>query len=194
MKFNENTQFPVFAKSVDDYMFFPSKNILFYFETRSKLITIESREKPCGLYSGEEEITKEEFIKANKELLEKTGLIKLFETKEVTHSTISNFEKAIKNRDKNLEELATRENVHKEKIKSLKEELSGLKFANRNNLKTIEKYKTEIDRLNKEYNFNIDSISNAHDYWKKNSEILKTKTRNLELQIKSLEEALKHYL
>lgn len=180
-----------FYKSENTYILSLTDVLLFEINPNTKQFECTFSEKGFIGVSLNKEITKEESMEACKPLLEKTGLIKLFEDsdskdvlgktqwqrtaeelykenerlkKEVSEpknerSIISNFEKAIKNRDKNLEELAKRESVYKDKIKSLKEELR------------------EVDK-----------------------EIIRQNTMHLEViskqseKIKDLESVLKHYL
>ena len=92
MDFNENTQFPIFTKRNSTYFYYLSKGMFFCFNAYNASVYLES----VIILSTEEVITKEEFIEANKDLLQKTGLINLFEGSEKSDFEISEYQKHIK--------------------------------------------------------------------------------------------------
>lgn len=75
MEFTNDTQFPVFTKHKHYYCCYPNKD--FYMSLDKNFGSISNSYAEKGLLE-EAQITKQEFIEANKDFLQKTGLINLF--------------------------------------------------------------------------------------------------------------------
>jgi hypothetical protein len=79
MEFNEKTVFPVFSKRDNDsYYHYISENCVIEI-TSKKAIQLTVVEDGLYILPAEVYCSKEEFIEVNKDLLQKTGLINLFE-------------------------------------------------------------------------------------------------------------------
>ena len=129
MGFNENTQFPVFAKNIakkDSYIYL-SMYCCFTLYSNKKDYYFELNEENIPLFVDEEEvqISKEEFIEANKDLLEKTGLMNLFypNMKSVLEVAISEIEmqeenRKLKGKVKYLEDIQTQNDFEIDGLKN----------------------------------------------------------------------------
>lgn len=115
MEFNENTQFPVFSKrSNNAYYCYISLYAWIELVPGTDKAVLSHQDYTLEMFPEEQTITKEEFIEANRDLLEKTGLINLLDKncdcklqKELqsTNERINNFNyEVLKDNIRSLEE------------------------------------------------------------------------------------------
>ena len=79
MKFNENTEFPVFTENKEEncFNYYPNREFVYSFKEHGAIVAFSLKEDWNFQYN-ETLSTKEVFLNASKDLLQKTGLINLF--------------------------------------------------------------------------------------------------------------------
>ena len=192
MEFNENTQFPIFTKKNSTYFYYLSKGMFFCFNTYNASVYLES----VTILSTEEVITKEAFIEANKDLLQKTGLINLFEVSEKT-----DWQRAAEKYCLHLEEKTKEAEKYYQENKQLSQRLKIAIEDDKeqvNQIKTfesvIEKQQEKIEGYKKmQENFRLE-IQNLKKFNQNLEKAFDEEVKGLDLKIKSLESTLKHYL
>jgi predicted PilT family ATPase len=147
-----------------------------------------------GILPGEVSITKEEFIEANKCLLQKTGLINLFEDTETTLKVeLTRLQDVITKQEKSIQHLTNNKNYYQQQVNSLSEWKEKAEQYER----VLEKSQNKIHQLGIELECQTENkriISKMESMLiEKDKEQFRIRLE-LEGKIKSLESTLKYYL
>jgi len=157
MNFTEKTVFPVFSQDNNNkYRFYLHFGIGNYLRLESDLKDFcLIQEKPYFVHN-ETQITKEAFIEANKDLLQKTGLINLFEGSEkdedeittdiVRDEYVRQYTEELKEQTKSFEAVIEKQ---QEKIAALQSRNEFLEIVSSQSQKEIKFFKRIIKKLTK---------------------------------------------